>query len=126
MGISLFDLQRDDVTFEVNFWHWRALVEAIRRLGVLPNETVDSLHAPFTGSGLSEGESRLVAEALQQLLLPTLAADERLLLDGRITTEPDDGMLYHGDEATRNYSTNRYVIDEFIAFLRQTSGFSVS
>jgi len=37
MGVTLFDLATDDVIFDVNFWHWHAIVEAPRSLDVLPD-----------------------------------------------------------------------------------------
>ncbi len=126
MGISLVDKMRSDVTFDVNFWHWRALVEAVRRLGVLPEDRVSALHQPFTYAGLSQDESRRVADALARHLVPTLRDADRLLIYGQMTTDPDDGTLHRGDDAHRNYTTNFRVLEQFIAFLRQTTGFTVN
>ncbi|WP_438016845.1 hypothetical protein WMF18_39615 [Sorangium sp. So ce315] len=126
MGIILSDLgRRDAAGFHVNFWHWRALVEAIRRLDVLPGTRVDGLHEPFCGNGLTQEESRFAADKLEACLLPTLAEDDRLLLDGRLTRDPDDGTFYKGEDAHKNYSTNRAVLLAFIRFLRGCGGFEV-
>ncbi|WP_437569968.1 hypothetical protein [Sorangium sp. So ce542] len=120
------DLGRpDDLGFRVNFWHWRSLVEAIRRLNVLPDTRVADLHEQFCGNGLTQEECRLVADALEAHLLTTLAEGDRLLLDGGVTRDPDDGTLYKGEDAHRNYSTNRTVLLTFIRFLRECSGFEV-
>src|SRR5258708_4194294 len=97
MGIHVSDRQSNEVIFRVNFWHWRAIVEAIRSLGVLPEPRVDSLPEPCVGE-LSQEEARAVATAIRQGLLPSLAEQERLLLDGRRTSEPDDGTLYRSPE----------------------------
>jgi hypothetical protein len=83
----------DTIVFDVNFWHWRAIVEAIRSLGVLPAKRVDALHGQFVGEPTQE-EARTVAAAIRERLLPNLADAERVLLDGRRTTEPDDGTFY--------------------------------
>src|SRR5262249_48437964 len=111
--MTLFDQKTDAIVFDVNFWHWRAIVEAIRSLTVLPGSRVDALHEQFVGE-LTEDETRAVSAAIRERLLPTLADDERLLLDGRRTTEPDDGTFYRDPaEQHRNYSTNRRVLEEF-------------
>jgi len=126
VGMTLFDQKSDAIVFDVNFWHWRAIVEAIRSLGVLPEKRVDALHEQFVGELMQE-ESRAVAAAIRERLLPTLADDERLLLDGRRTTEPDDGTFYRDPaEQHRNYNTNRRMLEEFAKCCETCSGFRVS
>lgn len=49
MSVSLYDTATNEVVFDVNFWHWRAIVEAVRALGVLPDVRIDPLHQPFVG-----------------------------------------------------------------------------
>ncbi|HEY7153514.1 MAG TPA: hypothetical protein VH575_06115, partial [Gemmataceae bacterium] len=101
-------------------------VEAIRSLGVLPEKRVDALHEQFVGE-LTQEETRAVAAAIRERLLPTLADDERLLLDGRRTTEPDDGTFYRDPaEQHRNYSTNRRMLEEFVKCCETCGGFRVS
>src|SRR6476646_4181355 len=92
--MTLFDQKTDAIVFDVNFWHWRAIVEAVRSLGVLPEDRVDALHEQFVGE-LTGEEAWAVAAAIRERLLPTLREDERLLLDGRRTTEPDDGVMHY-------------------------------
>jgi Fe2+ transport system protein FeoA len=126
VGMTLFDQKSDAIVFDVNFWHWRAIVEAIRSLGVLPEKRVDALHEQFVGE-LTQEETRAVAVAIRERLLPTLADDERLLLDGRRTTEPDDGTFYRDPaEQHRNYSTNRRMLEEFVKCCETCGGFRVS
>src|ERR1041384_773379 len=126
MGICLTDLAHAEaVGFHVNFWHWRTLVEAIRRLNVLPDARVDLLHEPFCGNGLTQAEAWRVADALEAQLLPTLGEEHRVLLDGRLTSDPDDSTFYKGADAHRNYSTNRQTLLAFIQYLRECSGFEV-
>lgn len=126
MGVSLFDRETNEIVFDINFWHYRAIVEAIRSLGVLPDEKVDSLHESWQENGLSSEEARLVAKGLRSQLLPTLADEERLLLDGRRTTEPDDGTFYkEPGEVHKNYSTNREVLEKFAQTCETCNGFTV-
>jgi hypothetical protein len=126
MGVSLFDRETNEIVFDVNFWHYRAIVEAVRSLGVLPDETVDALHESWLDTGLTTEEARLVATAIRTRLLPTLGEDERLLLDGRRTTEPDDGTFYRDPaEEAQNYSTNRRVLERFAQCCETCNGFRV-
>jgi len=126
VGITLFDQKTDGIVFDTNFWHWRAIVEAVRALNVLPNGRVDPLHDAFVGE-LTEDEARAIAKAIRERLVPTLGDGERLLLDGRRTTEPDDGtMHYNPAEQSKNYSTNRRVLEEFASCCEVCSGFRVS
>jgi hypothetical protein len=126
VGITLFDQTTDGIVFDVNFWHWRAIVEAVRSLDVLPEVRVVALHEQFLGD-LTEGEARIVAVAIRDRLLPTLGNDDRLLLDGRRTIEPDDGTFYRDPvEQHKNYSTNRRVLEEFARCCETCGGFRVS
>jgi hypothetical protein len=126
VGVSLHDRKTNDIVFDVNFWHYRAIVEAIRSLRVLPDATVDALHDSWQDTGLTAEEARVVAAAIRTQLLPTLGENERLLLDGRRTTDPDDGTFYRNpDEQHKNYSTNRVVLEEFVKCCETCNGFSV-
>ena len=53
-----------------------------------------------------------------------LSAQERVLLDGSTTNEPDDYVL-HKEEQVRNYSTTKPVLMDFIQFCRTSKGFTV-
>lgn len=122
MSVILFDLESGESGFSVNFWHWRTIVEAIRATHSLPDEQVDLLHQPFVG-GLREREARIVGRALRAVTA-TLSPDDRLLLDGTTTADPDDHTLYW-DEWHRNYSTNRRILEQFIAYCDTCHGFSI-
>jgi len=125
MGITLLDEGEDGPHFSINFWHWRAIVEAVRRLDVLPPEKVDGLHEPFCANGLSAAEAQQVADAIEKRLLPSLEEGERLLLRGEHTTAPDEGT-FHKTDVEQNYSTNRAALLLFVDFCRNTSGFTVA
>jgi hypothetical protein len=126
MGVSLFDQASNAIIFDVNFWHWRAIVEAVRSLRVLPEPRVDALHESWIGE-LTQVEARLVAFAIRRKLLPTLRDDERLLMDGQRTTEPDDGTLYRElEDQHKNYSTNRQILEEFAKCCETCGGFRVA
>jgi hypothetical protein len=126
MSVGLTDLTTGAVLFRVNFWHWGAIVEAVRRLRVLRDDRVDQLREPFVGE-LSEEEARAVGAAIRKSLLPVLGDDDRLLLDGRRTTEPLDPTFYTDPaEQHKNYSTDRRVLEEFAACCEMCNGFRVA
>jgi hypothetical protein len=128
MGFLLFDLDeageiRQGNTLALNFWHWRTILAAVRRLDVIPAERLDGLEESWLDGRLTQAEARAVAAALRERLIPTLEPGERLLLDGNRTTEPDDGVIHVGEETDRNYSTNRAVLEQFAAFCESCNGF---
>jgi hypothetical protein len=126
MGVCLFDRKTNEIIFDVNFWHYRAIVEAIRALRVISDEKVNSLHESWMGNGLTAEEARCVSQAIRDQLLPFLRDDERLLLDGTKTTERDDGTFFKEPaQVHKNYSTNREVIERFIRCCETCNGFVV-
>ena len=124
MGIAICDIQTNEVCFSINFWHWRAIVEEVRRLNLLPEKTVDGLHEPWCGNGLSKEQCHQVAMILKEKTIPTLEDAQRILIDGQRTTQPDDGKLYK-DEIGKNYSTNKEVLLEFADAIEACNGFVV-
>ncbi|MEI8197236.1 MAG: hypothetical protein WCI73_15165 [Phycisphaerae bacterium] len=127
MGVTPYDRKTKECVFDVNFWNWRPIVEAIRGLGVLPMERIDNLHLQFCGMGLSESEARTVAVAIRAKLLPTLKDKERLLLDGSRTTVPDDYKFHTEPAGTHlNYGTDRQVLETFVICCETCNGFDVN
>jgi hypothetical protein len=59
MGVVLSDNSNASHNFSVNWWHWHAIVEAVRRTGVLPVDRVEGLHQAFFGE-LSVAEAHAV------------------------------------------------------------------
>ncbi len=126
MGVMLFDLVDDTYHFSVNFWHYRAIVEAIRRLETLPNDRAADLHDVYVCE-MSREEAHTIAKALNDKLIPTLEADDSLLWGGEITKEPDDGV-FHRDPADqhKNYRTTADVLQNFADFCAKSHGFRVT
>ncbi len=125
MSVFLVDRLDKKKDFNVNFWNWRAIVEAVGSLGVVPEDRVQELHRQYCGTGLTKEEARKVAAALRAKLLPALGKDERLLLDGTKTSKPDDSKM-HYTETEKNYSTNAEVLGEFAEFCETCEGFDVN
>lgn len=126
MGVTLFDEKSGTSLYDTDFWHWRAIVETVRSLAVLEEARVDTLDDPFLGE-LTRDEARAVAEAVRGQILVSLADDERLLLDGTRTKEPDDGMFHRAPtERHKNYSTTRDALEAFAVACETCSGLRVS
>jgi hypothetical protein len=126
MGICLADRSQPGLYFDANFWNWRAIVEAVGRLGVVDEKRVNALHDQFCGNGLTREEARAVATAIRAQLLPRLAPDDRLLLGGDRTKEPDDFVMHYASEDQhKNYSTDGRVLTEFADFCERCNGFVV-
>jgi hypothetical protein len=126
MGIILSDRGSRDHLWAINYWSWHPVVEVVRLLDILPQETAKNLHTSCCGYGLTEEEAQQVADALETHVLPRIALNDRVLLDGSITKDPDDNVM-HTDPATdwKNYSTSLTVLKEFVLFCRSCSGFDV-
>ena len=126
MGVILFDEADSDRCLAINYWNWRAIVEAIRRLDVLPSHVVDGLHQQYAGTGLSLADAKAVAVAMRAKLLSELSHCEQVMLDGTTTTVPDDGTFYRSEtDSAENYSTNREVLEAFATFCESVCGFKV-
>ena len=130
MGIDLYDRETGERGFHANFWHWGAIVESVRRLQVLADDRVSLMSEPFhPNSGLTLEECRLIANAIRTQLLPDLCDDDRVLIDGSTTRQPDDGVFHPPSEGRdaygSNYSTNREVLEEFASYCESCRGFEV-
>ena len=69
----------------------------------------------------SEEVSTLTA-FLQKKVLPAFRSGERMYPAGTFTDEPDDGTMYRGEDAWRNYSLSYEVLADVIDFLKQAKG----
>lgn len=124
MGVVLTDRQDNENVFLMNFWNWGTIVEIIRRLEILPDETAQNLYHPLSGYGLTHEETQIVADALERETISALRDGERILLDGSTTMEPDDGE-FHIKDLSKNYSTTRLALEKFVEYCRSCAGFDL-
>lgn len=125
MGFHLKDPDDDSNLMFINFWHWRTIVEAVRRAAVFDAATIDRMHQQCTMFQLSRDQSQVMVQVIEDQLMPQLEENERLLLDGSVTEEEDDGT-FHKVELERNYSTNLEVLRNVVAFCRSTRGIVIN
>lgn len=133
MGMTLFDRQTGhEPTLDINFWHWRAMVEAIRSTGAIPDALVDGLHEPFCGNGLTTEQARAVATALRTIVIPRLGAEDWLGLDQSVSPKQSEGpiggftaAMERGEDLSYLYQTNRAALESFAAYCDICNGFDV-
>lgn len=134
LGITLFDRQTGgEPIFDINFWHWRAIVEAIRSTRAIPDAQVDGLHEPYCGNGLTGDQAHAVAVALRTTVIPALGDNDWLGLDQSVSTSRKDGpaggftaAMKRGEDLSYLYQTNRAVLESFAAYCDSCNGFLVS
>ncbi len=124
MGVDIDDLRDRGRSIHANWWQWRPTVELIRSLGLFDGERLDHLS---DGCGeFTEAEARELAAALERRVLPGLQPGERVLLDGAVTQEPDDGTFHRApQEQHRNYSAGYDWLVRFVAFCKESGGLYV-
>jgi hypothetical protein len=121
MGVFITDSTNDERYLKRNWWSWRPTVEAIRSLHLFEDERLNVMSDGY--GSFSENECKLIADELEQKVLPKLKPDERMKLDGSVTDVPDDGTFYREpEEQDKNYSVNRDLLAEFIVFCRESKG----
>src|SRR3954466_11537677 len=108
MGFDITDLGNTERIVFVNFWNWHPTVELIRTAKLLDAGRLDGLHQQCCATCVSREEARAIARHLRETVLPSVPSDARVLLDGTVTSAPDDGTFYRDpSDADRNYSATR-------------------
>ena len=125
MGFIVIDSADDTKQLFVNFWNWRPTVELIRSFGIVDSERIHLLGTQCVGAAVSEDEARQISRRLQEQVLPSLCAGERVRLDGSVTSEPDDGRMHYGHDFHENYSATAEWLTKFGEFCSNCRGFKV-
>lgn len=107
----------------VNAWNWHPTIELLVRAGVFTSERADPLHYNC-GGDVTEVEAVKVGEFLTWYLA-SIAAGNRLLIDGTVTSETDTGELFRGSDWQKNYSVTKEWLEKFRDFCMSCQGFSV-
>ena len=124
MGVRLTDLGREDRSEKCNWWNWRPTLALMQASGVL--DDVQQVTLELGVGEVSEDQARAIARFLEERVLPAVWPDERVLLDGTVTAEPDDGTFHRGaTKQDKNYSADGEWLRQFAAFCRECRGFSV-
>ncbi len=124
MGFDLTDGADNERILLVNFWNWRPTVELVRAANIVDARRLEGLHQGMSATRISRQEARSIARYLRERVLPDLPPESRVLLDGTVTTEPDDGTFYRDNaDSHLNYSATRSWLEEFAEFCESCGGF---
>jgi|SRR5215831_8293277 len=127
MGFDLTDIGNERRIVFVNFWNWRPTVEVLRRAGLLDEKRLAELHLQCAGTRVTKDEARTIAHHLREEVLPGLPQTARILLDGSVTTAPDEGTFYRSPEHFhKNYGAIRSWLEEFVSFCETCDGFELN
>ncbi len=121
MGVDVVDLHDRSRSIHASWWQWRPTAELIRSLGLFDGKRLDHLSDGF--GEFTQDEAQQMADALERQVLPGLQPNQRILLDGTATAEPDDGTFYRvSEEQRRNYSADYDWLVRFVAFCKEAGG----
>jgi hypothetical protein len=114
----------DGADLDVNAWNWRPTLALFEQNGLLDDEKLALLEYNVTVA-ITPDEARRIASFLDGYL-GAVPLDGRVLVDGSVTSEPDDFQL-HRDDLARNYSATAAWLRELRDFCRGAEeGFTVS
>jgi hypothetical protein len=105
MGFIVKDLADENKVLKINIWNWHPTVELIESFGIIDAERIERMHMQLGAAKITEAEARQIGQRLQADVIPRLRSDDRVLLDGSVTDEPDDGVM-HYDDTSQNYSAS--------------------
>ena len=126
MSFILTDTSDQTRYLQLNAWHWRTILMLLDVADALPKERIEVMGISGACPTLSGHEARSIASTLRSKVLSGLESDDRLLFDGTITKEPDDGIFFRDPkDQHRNYSTNAQVIGKLCDFCERCDGFTI-
>ena len=124
MGLLLKNLDKSGGDLAVPYPHWRSIVEAVKRLEMLPPKTAEMLHHEFENSGLSQAEARAVAGALRERVLSQLGPEEKLCATGEMHERPWSMLSFHYTTDYKTY-TDHKTLTTFVEFCESCGGFEI-
>ena len=126
MSFILTDTSDNTRRLQLNAWHWRTILMLLDVADALPKERIEVMGISGACPTLSRHEAQSIATTLRSKVLSGLESDERILIDGAITKEPDDGTFFRDPkDHHRNYSTNAQVIERLCDFCELCGGFTI-
>src|ERR1043166_1580442 len=102
MGVDVVDVQNGGRRIHASWWQWRPTAELIRRLELFDEMRLEQLCDGF--GELSADEAHQLADGLECRFLSVMQSGQRILLDGTVDRDSDDGTFYREPEDQhRNY-----------------------
>ena len=126
MSFTLHDLGTEGYEFNANVWNWKAALDVIKGLDIIPENKLRQMGYNAMGVKVDIEDARLIGQKLRDEILPKLEPDKRMFADGTVTAEPDDGTIYRDeDDQWRNYSINHDWVKDFSEFCLRSKGFQI-
>jgi len=126
MSFTLHDLGTEGFEFNANVWNWKAALDVIKGLDIIPENKLRQMGYNAMGVKVDIEDARLIGQKLRDEILPKLEPDKRMFADGTVTEEPDDGTIYRDeDDQWRNYSINHDWVKDFSDFCLLSKGFQI-
>jgi hypothetical protein len=126
MSFTLHDLGTEGYEFNANVWNWKAALDVIKGLDIIPENKLRQMGYNAMGVKVDIEDARLIGQKLRDEILPKLEPDKRMFADGTVTAEPDDGTIYRDeDDQWRNYSISHDWVKDFSEFCLRSKGFQI-
>lgn len=126
MSFTLHDLGTEGFEFNANVWNWKAALDVIKGLDIIPENKLRQMGYNAMGVKVDIEDARLIGQKLRDEILPKLEPDKRMFADGTVTDVPDDGTIYRDeDDQWRNYSINHDWVKDFSDFCLLSKGFQI-
>ena len=126
MSFTLHDLGAEGFEFNANVWNWKAALDVIKGLDIIPENKLRQMGYNAMGVKVDIEDARLIGQKLRDEILPKLEPDKRMFADGTVTAEPDDGTIYRDeDDQWRNYSISHDWVKDFSEFCLRSKGFQI-
>ena len=119
-------MSSENFEFYANVWNWKALLEVIKEMDILSEGKIRQMGYNAMGVKVEVDDAHLIGAKIREEVLPKLAPDKRMYLDGTVTNEPDDMTLFKDeDEQWKNYSVSHDWLKDFSDFCLKSKGFQI-
>jgi hypothetical protein len=126
MSFTLHDLSSEGFEFNANVWNWKAVLDVIKGLDIVPENKIRQMGYNAMGVKVDLEDAHLIGQKLRDEILPKLQPNKRMFADGTVTDEPDDGTIYRDeDEQWKNYSIDHVWVKDFSEFCLRSKGFQI-
>jgi hypothetical protein len=126
MSFILVDTSNKKHDLQLNAWHWRTILMLLDVSETVSKERLETMGISGACPTLSRAEASSIAAALRNKVLSGLGSDERIMLDGTLTKEPDHGTFFRDpQDQHKNYSTNAQVLKKLCDFCESCDGFTI-
>jgi hypothetical protein len=125
MSVILVDLGDDKHDLQINWWNWRPILTFLREGGLIDGEQFERMGANASGGELSAEQAGKVAAFVRSAILPRLANDQRIHLNGEVSDVPQQPRPIQSSSTHELYAACKPCLEVFAAFCESSKGFEV-